>query len=217
MSLKHVGLIMDGNGRWAVRHGLKRAEGYAYGLKALNEVANAFSENGVEVLTVYAFSTENNKRPEAEISAIFDVVTSFNLNYNGEYKIRYMGAIDLLPTEVSDSVKDVEERTKENRGLTLNIALNYGGREDVISAAKKCYDSGVFSKSAFEKNLSSFGLPPLDLIVRTGGEKRLSGFMLYESAYSELIFIDKLFPDMNGDDVTETVAEFNSRNRKFGK
>jgi len=217
MTPRHIAFIMDGNGRWAENKGLARAEGYKYGLAALLEVLKVCALKHVEAVTVFAFSTENNGRPFAEKEAIFEVVKTFNENYFGEYKIRYMGDIDFLDDGLIASIEKIEERTENNDGLTLNIALNYGAKDDIIRAAKLAYDHGEFTPEAFERGLSSYGLPPLDLIVRTGGEKRLSNFMLYEAAYSELIFLDTLWPDMKSEDAEKIFEEFNRRVRKFGK
>ncbi|MDE5601720.1 MAG: di-trans,poly-cis-decaprenylcistransferase [Clostridia bacterium] len=217
MTPRHIGFIMDGNGRWAVSHGMPRVEGYKAGLEALMKVAAQCAKRGVEVISVYAFSTENNARPQEEIAAIFDVIIKFNKAYDGNYKVIYMGDIDSLPDEVAQSVRLVEYNTADNEGMTLNICLNYGARDDIIHAAKLAYDHGDYTLDTFESNLSSGTLPPLDAIVRTGGEKRLSNFMLYEAAYSELFFLDKLWCDMTEDDVDVILNEFESRNRKFGK
>lgn len=208
---------MDGNGRWAQARSMPRSEGYAHGLVALYKVAKRCSELGVEAVSVYAFSTENNARPLDEIDAIAKVVQKFNLSYDGNYKISYMGDIASLPDSLANSIDTVEQNTADNDGMWLNIAFNYGGRADIIHAAKVAYDHGEFIEDTFESHLSSAHLPPLDAVVRTGGEKRLSNFMLYESAYAELIFLDKLWPDMQESDVDDIIAEFDSRNRKFGK
>ena len=217
MTPRHIGFIMDGNGRWAESHGMPRVDGYKAGLEALMRVASQCAKRDVEVISVYAFSTENNARPQGEISAIFDVVTKFNKSYEGDFKVIYMGDIDALPDEVAQSVRLVEYNTADNEGMTLNICLNYGARDDIIHAAKLAYDHGDYTLDTFESNLSSGTLPPLDAIVRTGGEKRLSNFMLYEAAYSELFFLDKLWCDMTEQDVDAILSEFESRNRKFGK
>ena len=214
---KHIGFIMDGNGRWAQARSMPRSEGYAHGLVALYKVAKRCSELGVEAVSVYAFSTENNARPLDEIDAIAKVVQKFNLSYDGNYKISYMGDIASLPDSLANSIEIVEQNTADNDGMWLNIAFNYGGRADIIHAAKVAYDHGEFIEDTFESHLSSAHLPPLDAVVRTGGEKRLSNFMLYESAYTELIFLDKLWPDMQESDVDDIIAEFENRNRKFGK
>ncbi len=214
---RHIAFIMDGNGRWATAHNMPRKDGYKHGLLALNRVLEHLLDSGIEACSVYAFSTENFSRPTEEIEAIFDVVEKFNLGYDGNLRITYMGDFDNLSDTLVGSIEDVENRTKENEGLTLNIALGYGGRADVLRAAKLCYDHGEFNQDDFERNLSSSHLPPLDLIVRTGGEKRLSNFMLYEAAYAELIFVDKLWPDVTNEDIDLILAEFEARNRKFGK
>lgn len=208
---------MDGNGRWAQARSMPRSEGYAHGLVALYKVAKRCSELGVGAVSVYAFSTENNARPLDEIDAIAKIVQKFNLSYEGNYKISYMGDIASLPDSLANSIETIEQNTADNDGMWLNIAFNYGGRADIIHAAKVAYDHGEFIEDTFESHLSSSHLPPLDAVVRTGGEKRLSNFMLYESAYAELIFLDKLWPDMQESDVDDIIAEFEKRNRKFGK
>jgi len=215
MTPRHIGFIMDGNGRWATAHSLPRKEGYKAGLCALKRVIAQCSSRGVEAATVYAFSTENFARPQEEINAVFAVVKDFNNNYEGDLKITYMGDIDALPDDVAESVRLVECNTADNIGMTLNIALNYGARDDIVKAAKLACDHMDFS--AFERNLASGALPELDLIVRTGGERRLSNFMLFEAAYSELIFLDKMWPYMTETDLDEILCEFASRQRKFGR
>ena len=217
MPLNHIAFIMDGNGRWATARSLPRTKGYAAGLNALKRVIAQCAKRDVKVVSVYAFSTENNGRPDNEKLAIFDTVKNFNNSYDGEMKILYMGEIDGLPKDVADSVRYVEDKTADNKGLILNIALNYGGKDDIIHACKLAWDHNDFTVEGFESGLASCGLPALDAVVRTGGEKRLSNFMLYECAYSELFFIDKLWPDMNEDDVDAIIDEFEGRTRKFGK
>lgn len=214
---RHVGFIMDGNGRWATSRGLPRSAGYKAGQEAMERVAKRAAELGVEAVTVYAYSTENTARPEAETAAILSVVCNWNDNYRGDMRVTYMGNVDLLGERVAKSVRTVEERTAENTGMRFNIALGYGGREDIINAAKACCKAGDLSREGFESRLSSAHLPPLDLIVRSGGEKRLSGFMLYEAAYAELIFTDKLWPYFDESDVDSALSEFAARTRKFGK
>lgn len=214
---KHIGFIMDGNGRWAAENGLQRSDGYAAGLLALERVYARANVLGIEAITVYAFSTENWARPENEQQAIFDVVENFNNNYNGNAKITYMGDIAGLPDGIETSICEVEERTSNNSGTILNIAFNYGARQDVLHAAEWCFMHGEFSAAAFERALGSSHLPPLDCIVRTAGEMRLSNFMLYEAAYAELIFLKKYWPDMTGEDVDKIVDLYSERVRKFGK
>lgn len=217
MTPKHLAFIMDGNGRWATAHGLPREEGYKHGLEALMRVVNALDSKGVDVVSAYAFSTANNARPQREIDAVFEQIVKFNRTYFGPWRILYMGDIDALGQDVVDSIEDVEARTAQNGGLILNIALNYGGQADILHAAKLAADKGIFTDEGFEASLATAGLPKPDMIVRTGGEKRLSDFMLYEAAYAELLFLDKLWPDMTEEDADDILAEFARRVRKFGK
>ena len=217
MSVNHIGFIMDGNGRWATARGLSRTEGYANGLIALRRVAKRCEERGVKAVSVYAFSTENINRPSEEIEAIFKVVEKFNRTYDGKFRICYMGDFSTLPDKLAESIELVEQNTENNEGMILNIAFNYGGRADILHAAKIAYDHGEFLDDTFEKRLGSARLPELDMIVRTGGEKRLSNFMLYEAAYAELFFLDKLWPDMDENDVDDLLEQFEKRTRKFGR
>ncbi len=212
----HVGIIMDGNGRWAQERGLKRSEGYRAGLAALEGVLEKATERGIKAISVFAFSTENFARPEDEIAAICDTVKGFNLSYDGRLKITYMGDVDAFGEEFSHSVEEIEKRTSSNEGTILNIAFNYGARRDIVNAAHRCYIHGEFTEEAFEKNLSTGSLPPLDVILRSGREKRLSNFMLYEAAYAELVFIDKLWPDVTPEDFDDFLKEYEVRTRKFG-
>ena len=213
---KHIGFIMDGNGRWAKEKGLSRADGYPAGLLALRRVIQRCNELGIEAISVYAFSTENWARPEDEKEAIFKVVDAFNRGYDGDIRITYSGDIASLPDYLEDSICMVEDSTKDNVGTVLNICFNYGGREDLLHAAEICYSHGNFTKETFERALASSHLPPIDCIVRTGGEMRLSNFMLYESAYAELIFLVKNWPDMDETDVDKIIELFEKRNRTFG-
>ncbi|MBO5654434.1 MAG: di-trans,poly-cis-decaprenylcistransferase, partial [Clostridia bacterium] len=166
--------------------------------------------------SVDAFSTENWAIPDAEQEAIFKVVDAFNRGYEGDIRITYSGNIASLPDYLEDSICMVENATKDNPGTILNICFNYGGREDLLHAAEICYSHGNFTKETFERALASSHLPPVDCIVRTGGEMRLSNFMLYESAYAELIFLVKNWPDMDETDVDKIIELFEKRNRTFG-
>ncbi len=212
----HVGFIMDGNGRWATARGLKRSDGYAAGLNALFKVLKRSKELEIPAVTVFAFSTENNSRPTEEIDAIFSLVEKFNLSYDGDTRITYIGDFSSLPYNLCRSIDQIEAKTADYKGTILNIAFNYGSRDDIIHAAKVCYDHGVFTDELFESALGSAHLPPLDCIVRTGGEMRLSNFMLYECAYAELIFLNKLWPDMTEEDVDKVLQLYSERTRKFG-
>lgn len=213
---RHVGCIMDGNGRWAVKRGLPREAGYAEGLKAMMRVLARMSARGVEAVTVYAYSSENFARPSSESAAILSVVTEWNRTYDGDMRVTYMGDMSRFPVSVGESVAEVCERTAENKGLRLNIALGYGGRDDIVRAARAAAAKGNITRETFESELASSCFPTLDLIVRSGGERRLSGFMLYEAAYSELWFTEKLWPDMTAEDADEALDSFAARTRKFG-
>ena len=213
---RHIGYIMDGNGRWAERRGLPRSAGYAEGLKAMLRVLDRTEARGVAAVTVYAFSSENFARPSSETEAIMSVVEKWNEAYSGDWKVRYIGDLSRFPAGLVKSVRGVERRTGDNPGMTVCSGLGYGGRDDIVGAAARAAESGKVTKESFERALSTYGLPPLDLIVRSGGEKRLSGFMLYEAAYSELYFTDVLWPDMTESDVDAAMEEFAARTRKFG-
>lgn len=216
MTPRHVAYIMDGNGRWAEKRSLPRTAGYAEGLKAMLRVLRRTEELGADTATVYAFSAENFARPAEETAAILDVVRRWNGDYAGEWRVSYIGDLSRFPAPLRESIERVTERTAANRGLHLVIALGYGGREDIVNAARVAAKQGKIDKEHFEEALSSHGLPPLDLIVRSGGERRLSGFMLYEAAYAELLFLDKLWPDMTVEDVDAAFGDFAARTRKFG-
>jgi undecaprenyl diphosphate synthase len=212
---------MDGNGRWAVRRGLPRSEGHREGVKALKRVLEAL-DGRVPVVSFYAFSTENWRRPPEEIKAIFSLVEELSGEYLSKerfnYALNFFGDISALPLSVARSVEKAREKTKNNRGMTVNIMLNYGGRDEIVRAAKKLAES---KKEFTEKNLSALlytgYLPDPDLIVRTAGERRLSNFMTFQSVYSELLFLEKLWPDMDGSDIEGIIAEYDKRKRTFGK
>ncbi|MDR2091147.1 MAG: di-trans,poly-cis-decaprenylcistransferase [Clostridiales bacterium] len=219
-NLKHIAFIMDGNGRWAARRGLPRPDGHREGIEALKRVLKAL-DGRVPVASFYAFSTENWRRPQKEIKAIFALVEELNEKYlsaETDYAVNFFGDIDALPASVRRSVETAREKTKNNRGMLVNIMLNYGGRGEIVRAAKRLAES----KAEFtEENLSAMlytgYLPDPDLIVRTGGEKRLSNFMTFQSVYSELLFSDRLWPDMDGDDVDKIIKEYGTRKRTFGR
>lgn len=216
---------MDGNGRWAKNRGLARSEGHKAGVTALRRVVTAANRFGIECLSVYAFSTENWKRSESEIDGLFKLIEGFSKEAHSDFQIRFMGEKNGLPDSLLAAMQKAEKNTEGNNGVVLNIALNYGGQDEIVSACQsflkrssKFLISGGQDafKGFFEKGLYTADLPPLDCIVRTGGEKRLSNFMLYQAAYAELIFLDKLWPDMAEDDLEGILIEFHSRKRKFG-
>ena len=221
-NIRHIAFIMDGNGRWAKSKGMPREYGHSEGAKKFREIVRYCGDVGIENVTVYAFSTENWKRPKKEVDSIMKIMKSFISEAKKTYKrdkmrIVFIGNKSVFDDKTKAELCRLEEITACYGGRTLCIALNYGGRADILHAAKVAYDHGEFLEDTFEKHLSSSHLPPLDLVVRSGGEMRLSNFMLYESAYSELMFLDKMWPDMDESDVDKILDDFDKRVRKFGK
>lgn len=226
--LTHLAIIMDGNGRWAQERGKKRSMGHKAGADALEKLAIHAVDLGIEVLSVYAFSTDNFKRSQEEVDYLMKLfVDMFHLKFNSlaEKGIRvvFSGAEEPLPTSVIESMKEITERTKDNKRGTLNVCLNYGSQEEIIRASERYHDdlvSGKITKS--EMNRDKFyeyldnNLPPIDLMIRTGGEKRLSNFMLYQLMYAELSFIDTYFPDFTPDMLDEIIDKFYGIDRRFG-
>lgn len=220
---KHIGFILDGNGRWATARKLPRVLGHRKGTVALKRVLNACIKYGVTAVSLYAFSSENWKRPEKEREALFSMIKEFVrdeiVNSLLEpVKIRVMGDISALPVDVCAAIKKAIKDTSKNTGMIVNIGLNYGGRAEITDAVNRAISKGIthFTSDIIDENLDTVGLPPLDLIVRTSGEVRLSNFMLWQAAYSEMIFLEKLWPDMKKSDVDEIIEEYSKRNRKFG-
>lgn len=220
---KHIAIIMDGNGRWAQKKGLSRVFGHKAGVKSVEEIIRAADELGVSVLTLYAFSTENWKRPSAEINALFEILKYFikkKLDELLRNNIRLMsvGDITKLPPSAAKEVKKAIERTSRNTGMILNIALNYGGRAEIIRAVNGIIADGKKSvdEKSFESYLYTAGLPDPDLIIRTSGEYRISNFLIWQSAYSEFYVTDVLWPDFGKKELLEAVAEYKNRNRRFG-
>ena len=224
-ALNHVAIIMDGNGRWADSHGLIRSEGHRQGTKNLREVVKAFADEGVSFVTLYAFSKENWQRPHNEVQNLFDLlVESVAKNLEGLHHdgvcIQHLGDKNNLPSKVREALRHSEDITQENHHVTLSVAFNYGGRAEIIEAVKKIIkDSVAFSditERVIEDRLYTSAIPDPDLIIRTAGEKRLSNFLIWQSAYSEYYFTDVLWPDFGKADVQKAIREYKSRRRKFG-
>ena len=229
----HIGVIMDGNGRWAKKRMQPRVFGHKAGMDALKKVAIAASDMGVKALTVYAFSTENWTRPDQEVKFIMNLPVEFYDKYVPELhqknmKIQMIGETDRLPKETFDALKKAEELTKLNTGLILNFALNYGGRAEITQAVKLIAQDVLDAKSnpgditeeLIGEYLFTGHLPKVlrdpDLIIRTSGELRLSNFLPWQAAYSELYFTDVLWPDFDEEALKEAIIEYNRRNRRFG-
>ncbi len=219
----HVAIIMDGNGRWAKARGLPRIEGHRRGAEKVESVVEWASDLNVDYLTLYTFSTENWKRPWEEVSFLFDLFVSFmkrkvrRMKENG-VKIKIMGRKDKLPQKVLDVWDWVENETKDCKKITVVIALNYGGRAEIVDAVNRILNEGIekIDEESFRSYLYLPELPDPDFILRTSGEKRISNFLLWQGAYSELIFIDKYWPDFEKEDFEWALEEFSRRHRRFG-
>lgn len=219
---RHVAMIMDGNGRWARARNLPRAMGHRAGVTRLKEIIRLTSDLGIEALSLYAFSTENWARPAAEVSTLCDLFVEFFLKefdelHENEVCIRALGDVSKFPSRVSSLIHDAEERTKDNRGLKLNIAMNYGSRAEILRAAKLASEEpeGV-TEETFQKHLYTAGLPDVDLLIRTSGEQRLSNFLLYQVSYAEMIFTDAHWPDFTEAQYIGVLKTYAGRSRRFG-
>ena len=226
---KHIAIIMDGNGRWASKRALPRVFGHKAGMEALREVVKACSDMGVKILTVYAFSTENWNRPTDEVSYLMNLLIEYmrkeinELNKN-KVKIKILGDISGLPKVTREEVQKAASLTESNEGIQFNIALNYGSRAEIINACKKIAEefkegsisSEDITEDLISKYLFTKGDIDPDLIIRTSGEKRLSNFLLWQSAYSELVFIEEMWPDFNKKHLEKAILEYQSRDRRFG-
>ncbi len=219
----HIGIIMDGNGRWATLRGKPRKYGHLAGSKTVEKtVAYAF-DKGIKAVSLYAFSSENWNRPKEEVEGIFSLIekflkTSVKKLTDGNVKLIVSGSREGLPDKLIKTIDKSVAKTENNDGGILNVAVNYGGRADIVNAVNKLIKSGKteITEQDVSGNLSTAGLPPLDLIIRTAGEKRLSNFMLFEASYSELYFTDVLWPDFTKEKLDEALKDYRSRKRNFG-
>lgn len=220
--LSHIAFIMDGNGRWATARGLARAQGHAFGVKALRTVLKQCKKHGIDTVTVYAFSTENWKRPQKEVDAIMKLVDAYLLEYEknlDEYDMRLCFLGDKTPFGPRRRANmERLERLSDHKTRTLNIALNYGGRDEIVRACNRLIARGdtTVTEQSFASALDTVGSPDPDLVVRTGGDLRISNFLLWQSAYAEFYFTDVLWPDFGAAEVDAAVAEFYKRKRRFG-
>lgn len=228
-SLRHLAIIMDGNGRWAEARGLSRSEGHRRGAEVMRDVARVCAERGIEILSLYTFSTENWRRPAAEVNTLMKLIATFFKKYQQELieegvVCRFAGDLSGLSPQVQKIIREVKELTLEKPRMQLVILLNYGGRDEIIRAvrklAKSVADGELKAEQLNEAHLSQQldlpDLPDPDLIIRTGGELRLSNFWLWESAYSELYFTNTLWPDFSGSDLDEALRAYAGRKRRFG-
>jgi undecaprenyl diphosphate synthase len=221
--LQHIAFIMDGNGRWAERRGMPRRFGHRYGAEAFRRVVRYCGDIGIKYVTVYAFSTENWSRPEKEVQSIMKLLDKYLdecAKSVEEYDIRmkFIGDITRLAPELAEKAKKLEEISKDNK-LTLCLAINYGGKDEIVNACNKLIASGKSNITADDiaSELYTAEIPDPDLIVRTAGEMRLSNFLMWQSAYSEFYFTDTLWPDMTSGDIDKAVEAFYNRQRRYGK
>jgi undecaprenyl diphosphate synthase len=221
----HVGIIMDGNGRWASRRGLPRLAGHHAGTENVRRITIACADAGVEVLTIYAFSTENWRRPADEVFGLMRLlaqridIEAAELHRNN-VQIRHVGALEGIQRGLADRVRAAVELTRANTGLVLNVAFNYGGRQEIARAVQRIMALGVppeqVTEQLIDQHLDTAGLPDLDLVIRTGGEMRLSNFLLWQAAYAEYYSTPICWPDFGREELYQAFAEFGRRVRRFG-
>jgi undecaprenyl diphosphate synthase len=227
---RHVGVIMDGNGRWAEQRGLPRLEGHRRGSDSVRTVTRAARKLDVPALTLYAFSSQNWSRPPDEVSGLMDLLRDYLHKERAEIldngiRLNAIGELDRLPARVRDPLEELREVSSKNDGMVLTLALSYGGREELIRMARAVaedvaagrLDADDVDAEAVEDRLWTAGLPPLELVIRTSGEKRLSNFLLWQIAYAEIHYTDQSWPDFGELDLLEALADFQNRERRFGK
>ncbi|HHU71671.1 MAG TPA: isoprenyl transferase [Clostridiales bacterium] len=225
----HIAIILDGNGRWAKKRGMPRNYGHTQGSKAVEQICEDAYKIGVKYLTVYAFSTENWKRPKEEVEAIMKLLrsylkTSIKTSEKNNMKVRVIGDKSKLSQDIQDSIMKLEESSKKNTGLNLQVAINYGGRDELVRAIKSIslqvkdhtIDLNDIDETFLEDYIDTRGIPDPDLLIRTSGETRLSNFMLWQMAYTEFYFTDVLWPDFNKVELMKAIEYYNSRTRKYG-
>ncbi|MBO6132222.1 MAG: di-trans,poly-cis-decaprenylcistransferase [Treponema sp.] len=221
----HIGIIMDGNGRWAKQRGQIRTAGHEEGLKRAKEIAKAASDLGIKYVTLYAFSTENWKRAKSEVGFLMNLIHTHLLKELKFYKensirVRLLGDITGLPAIIQKDILETEEDTKDFTGLTICLAINYGGRDEIVRSIKKMIKEGIPEQEITEGTVSSHfdfpELPDVDLLIRTGGEQRISNFLIWQASYAEFLFTKTLWPDYNKEEFYNNIAEFQKRTRRFG-
>lgn len=222
----HLAIIMDGNGRWAEKRGLSRSKGHAAGVDALRETITACVRLGIPVLSAYAFSTENWKRPKKEVDFLMQLfadtlIKELPLFHQEEVKLKLIGDLSVLPQKTQETFQKGLRETAQYENMTLVLAVNYGGRAEIVRATKRIIEQGIqpedVTEALFSQNLYTEGLPDPDLLIRTSGEMRLSNFLLYQLAYAEFYLTDTLWPDFSRSDLLSALLAYQKRNRRFGK
>jgi undecaprenyl diphosphate synthase len=222
---RHVAFIMDGNGRWAEQRGLPRLEGHQAGVKNIRPIIIYLNDHGIEYLTLYAFSTENWNRPDDEVNGLFHMLEDIidrearELHKNG-VRIRHIGQLEGISPGLQNSIKRAVELTRNNTGITLGVALNYGGRAEILEAVRRLMAARVspqdIDERLFGEYLYTNGFPEVDMVIRTGGEIRTSNFLIWQSAYSEYYFTPVLWPDFKEEDLEKALLTYSQRQRRFG-
>lgn len=225
----NLGIIMDGNGRWAKKRGLPRQAGHVTGAQVFRKITKYCEKCGVKYLTVYAFSTENWRRPQEEVDAIMNLLRQYLKESLADFQqenivVRFIGNREELAEDIRTLIQEAEQSTSHKTGMTLNIALNYGGQQEIAAAARKLacqvasgqLDAEAIDEAMLEKALYTENQPPVDLILRPSGEYRLSNFLIWQSAYAEYVFMDVLWPDFKEEDLERAFEEYARRDRRFG-
>ena len=226
----HVAIILDGNGRWAKKRLMPRNYGHAKGAKTVEKICEEAWDMGIKYLTVYAFSTENWKRPQDEVDALMKLLKNYlkdciERSNSNDMRVRVIGDKTALNDEIREKIEELEEMTKDNKGLNFTIAINYGSRDEMVRAMKKMamdvkegkVSPEELSEATFENYLDTIDIPDPDLLIRTSGEQRLSNYLLWQLAYTEFYFTDVLWPDFSKKDLEQAVLAYNKRDRRFGK
>lgn len=223
MNLTHLAIIMDGNGRWAQKRGLPRVQGHRKGAQKAEKIIEWCAELGIKYVTLYTFSTENWKRPQEEVNYLFSLLVEmlnkkFTRMMEQGVRIRFCGLVEQLPEQIANVCRDFENKTKDNQKIQAILALNYGGRREIIDAVNRAVQNGVkqFDENVLRSYLYLPDVPDPDLVIRTSGEVRISNFLLWQIAYSELYFTDVLWPDFSKEDLLKAVRNFENRHRRFG-
>ncbi len=221
----HVGIIMDGNGRWARLKGKKRTAGHSEGLKTAKMIAKAAADFGIKYLTLYVFSTENWKRAEEEVGYLMNLIkmhleAEFDFYKANKIRVKILGNVEGLPRDIQKVIQDTEKETADFTATTIVLAINYGGRDEILRGIRKFVKDGadlsLLDERTFASDLDFPELPDMDLMIRTGGEKRISNFLLWQSSYAELIFTDTLWPDYTKEEFEKDLIDYQKRTRKFG-
>ncbi len=222
---QHIAIIMDGSGRWAKRHHLPRQEGHKKGSLNVEHVVETFMEYKIPYLTLYAFSTENWNRPKVEVEGLFRLLEEkldegIQFALKKGVKIRHLGKLNKLPPKIQGKIKEAQELTKNNDRITLGLAFNYGGRDEIVEATQRIIENNINAKDVNESVVSQYlytaGIPDPDLVIRTGGEMRLSNFLLWQAAYAEIYFTPVLWPDFNKEEIDKALIVYSKRQRRFG-